>query len=199
MSPGYSRRAFLLTGVPAAAMAMRVAVANGQGLDQFATAGPPCDADARPTTRVPADATFKPGSPARTSLVEPGLTGTPLMITGTVSGVTCGRIKGARVDFWQADAQGRYDRQGFRLRGHQITDAEGRFRVQTIVPGAAGGRARHVGVHVTVAGKADFWTELFFPDDPGHASDKRFQPALVMKTTKAGPGLAATFDILLDI
>jgi protocatechuate 3,4-dioxygenase beta subunit len=199
MTRAKSRRAFLefwLSGAGALAAGLPL---RAQGLDQFTLPGPPCEADATPTPGLPADGTYRAGAPVRTSLLGPGVTGTPLVLTGTVSGVTCGRIAGARLEFWQADARGVYDMQGFRLRGQQATDAEGRFSLRTIVPGAGATRARHLGVHVTVAGKADFWTELFFPDDPGNAADKRFQPALLLKTMRAAQGVNATFDILLAI
>ena len=38
---------------------------------------------------------FKPGAPGRSSLIDPTVTGTKLVLTGTVSGLTCGPIKRA--------------------------------------------------------------------------------------------------------
>lgn len=196
-----SRRECLVLAVPFLAGGRRLLAADPQGLEGFVTnAGPPCAPDAKVTPAVPADATYKKGAPLRTSLVQPGTAGTPLTLSGTVSGVTCGRIKGATVDVWQADAQGAYDTAGFRLRGRQLTDAEGRFHVETIVPGNAAGRARHLGFHVNVPGKADFWTEVFFPDDPKNAGDGRFRKELAMKMVQAPKGRqAGIFDVVLDL
>jgi len=151
------------------------------------------------TPAVAADTTFKAGSPLRTSLRDAGTPGTPFVLTGSVSGLSCGRIKGADVDFWQADAHGVYDMTGFRLRGHQLTDAQGVYRLETIVPGGVQGRARHIGVHVQVPGKASFWTQLFFPEDPGNARDPLFKPELAIKAIASASGQAGTFDIFLNL
>jgi len=188
------RRAFLALPAVALVGAERAA-AKGQGLEQFGSSAPPCAPDQQITPAVPDDGAYRPGAPRRSSLVEPGATGTRLTLEGTVSGVTCGRIQGATVDFWQADPQGRYDPAGFRWRGHQVTDGQGRYRLVTIVPGAGPGRAPHLGVRVRVSGKADFWTEIFFPNHPLNARDRRYRPELVMKTTADG----ATFDITLKL
>jgi len=196
-----SRRQCLLLAAPLLLGGRRLFAAAPQGLEGFVTnAGPPCAPDEQLTPAVPADLTYKKGAPVRTTLAEPGMSGTPLTLSGTVSGVTCGRIKGATVDVWQADAQGVYDRTGFRLRGRQLTDAEGRFHIETIVPGNAAGRARHIGLHVNVPGKADFWTEIFFPDDPKNATDRRFKKELAMKAVQAPKGRqAGLFDVVLKL
>ena len=44
------------------------------------------------------------------------------------------RVAGALLDLWHCDAAGVYDNDGYRLRGHQFSDAEGRFVFETIVP-----------------------------------------------------------------
>lgn len=195
-----SRREWIRLGLPLVAGA-RVWAAAPQGLDQFAAAvGPPCSDKEQPTPAVAHDATYKAGAPVRASLVETGVIGVPLAFSGTVTGVTCGRIKGATVELWQADAHGVYDTIGFRLRGKQLTDAQGQFAFQTIVPGDAAARARHLGVHVVVPGKTEFWTELFFPDTPKNASDRRFKKELLLKTLAAPSGhQAVAYDIVLGI
>ena len=120
------------------------------------------------------------------------------MLTGTVSGLTCGPIKGAVVDFWQADARGVYDQSGFRLRGHQTTDQNGHYRLETIVPGAHGKQAPHLHVNVKPPGKPLFTTRIFFPDPPQNKKDPRFAE-LVMKVTRGRDGKTATFDIVLNL
>lgn len=193
----------LVAAAPAALRAAgdsRRSAAFLQGLEQFALGGPPCAADAATTRSVGRAATYKAGSASRRSLVEAGTPAAlPLTFTGTVTGVTCGRIAGARVDVWHADATGAFDMTGFGLRGHQLTDAEGEFRFMTVMPGARAGRAPHIGVNVTVQGKADFWTELFFPDDARNAKDTRFHRDLVMRLVPEGRGRRAHFDIVLGI
>ena len=50
----------------------------------------------------------------------------------------------ALVELGHADENGNYDNGGYRLRGHQLTDAEGRWWFDTIVPGLYLGRTRHL-------------------------------------------------------
>src|SRR6266508_4235157 len=59
------------------------------------------------------------------SLLESGMAGTRLTLTGYVLSTRCKAIPRALLDFWHADASGVYDNDGFRLRGHQFTDAKG--------------------------------------------------------------------------
>jgi protocatechuate 3,4-dioxygenase beta subunit len=168
-------------------------------LEQFALGGPPCAPGETVTPAVPRDGTYRPGSPHRSSLVTEGTTGTPLTFSGTVTGLSCGRIAGARVDVWHADSRGMYDGSGWRHRGHQLTGDQGQFRFRTIVPGASEGRAPHIGLHVVVAGKVDFSTELFFPGDARNAADPRFRPALQLTVLSERAGQTASFDLILDV
>lgn len=194
-----SRRGFL-AALAASLAGVRLLGAAPQGLEQFAVSAPPCKDDV-PTPAVASDGTFKAGAPLRTALVEPGMAGVRLAVSGTVIGLSCGRIKDADVDVWQADASGAYDRAGFRLHGHQRTDKDGRYQVQTIVPGAGGGRAPHINLRVRIAGKADFWTSMYFEGRPENTRDPSFQPVLAVKLLPAptGSGDTAVFDIVLDL
>jgi protocatechuate 3,4-dioxygenase beta subunit len=188
----------MAVALPAAFFAWRrLAGASGQGLGQFTTPTLPCKDD-KPTPAAADDTTFKAKSPERGALVEKGMTGQTLVLTGSLRGLVCGPIKGAVLDFWQADAQGVYDKTGFRLRGHQLTDANGRYRLETIVPGPYAKRAPHINVRVQAPGKPLLKTQLFFPDDPLTARDAVFRAELAMKVTKTATDLTATFDFVLD-
>jgi protocatechuate 3,4-dioxygenase beta subunit len=167
-----------------------------RGLDQFMTPAAPCT-DEPLTPALPVGAEFKPGAPLRTSFGEPGAAVT-IPLSGFVIGLRCGPLKGARVDFWQADGRGTYDTTGFRFRGHQLTDETGRYHLETILPGAAAGRARRLNARVTVPSKPPLTTALFFPDDPGQAKDPLFRKELLMKKTKTETG-AVTFNFILDL
>ena len=168
-----------------------------QGLDKFTIPTVACK-DEKPTPAVADDKSFRPGAPQRTKLADAGTPGQKLVLTGTVKGVVCGPIKGARVDFWQPDARGVYDATGFRLRGYQMTDANGQYRLETIVPAASAGRARHLGAKIDAAGKPGLLTALFFPNDPANAHDPAFRAELVIQTTSDSGGVTATFDFVLN-
>src|SRR5262245_19808550 len=99
-----TRRRFLASWltVPAWLVTFRARSMAAQGLDQFATGPAPCTPDAKATPAAPEGPDFKPNSPERSSLRISGVSGVPLVITGTVSGLTCGPIKRALLDFWHA-------------------------------------------------------------------------------------------------
>src|SRR5215213_4817710 len=49
-------------------------------------------------------------------------------LKGLVLTRNCRPVGRILVDLWHADDAGDYDNTGFRLRGHQYTDAQGRYR-----------------------------------------------------------------------
>lgn len=203
-----SRRRFLLgLAAPAALLVLRgrLGAAAGQGLGQFSVVTPGCKDDDKATPDTPEGPDYRPGSPVRSSLLDPSVTGTKLTFTGAVIGLTCGRVKGAVVDIWQADARGQYDPSGFRLRGRQLTDANGAFRFDTIVPGASNGRARTIHAKIQAPGKTVVTTQVFFPDDPANAHDPQFRRELVLTVMNDLDGRAgrsektASFNFILNI
>ena len=140
---------------------------------------------------------FKPSSPERIELLEPGMAGQPIELAGFVLTRNCKPIAGALLDFWQADDKGQYDNSGFRLRGHQFTDADGRFRLRTVVPGAYVGRTRHIHVKVQPRGGRVLTTQLYFPGEAKNRSDGLFRKELLIRTAKNEGWLAGTFDFVL--
>jgi protocatechuate 3,4-dioxygenase beta subunit len=140
---------------------------------------------------------YTPQTPERRSLLEPDMTGRRLVVSGYVYGTDCQPIPGALLDFWQADDAGVYDNQGYRLRGHQFADDEGRFELETIVPGLYPGRTRHIHVMAQAANGPVLTTQLYFPDEPANASDGIFDPALLMDVSAAGDDRMAFFTFVL--
>lgn len=142
---------------------------------------------------------FTPDSPERTSLREAGVTGTPLVVSGVVLSTTCQPVVGALLDFWQADDAGEYDNIGFKLRGHQFADSDGRYMLETILPALYPGRTRHIHVKVQAPDQPVLTTQLYFPGEPANASDGIFDDALVMDVQNAANGQSAAFDFVLDV
>jgi protocatechuate 3,4-dioxygenase beta subunit len=159
---------------------------------------PACDdGDDDPTPAQTEGPYFKPNSPERSSLVEAGLTGTRLTITGRVLSTSCQPIARALLDFWHADDSGNYDNVGFRLRGHQFTDEDGRFTLETMIPGLYPGRTRHIHVKAQAPNQSILTTQLYFPGEPRNTSDSLYMPALQMNVQQGAGGSAATFDFVL--
>jgi protocatechuate 3,4-dioxygenase beta subunit len=159
---------------------------------------PACDdGDDDPTPAQTEGPYFKSSSPQRSSLLESGVTGTLLTITGRVLSTSCQPISAAKLDFWQADDSGNYDNSGFRLRGHQFTDADGRYTLQTIVPGLYPGRTRHIHVKAQAPNQSILTTQLYFPNEARNATDGIFSSELLMTVNEVAGGRAATFDFVL--
>jgi protocatechuate 3,4-dioxygenase beta subunit len=140
---------------------------------------------------------FKPSSPERIELLETGMAGQPIELVGFVLTRGCKPLAGALLDFWQADDKGRYDNSGFRLRGHQFTDAEGRYRLRSVVPGIYPGRTRHIHVKVQPRGGRVLTTQLYFPGEAQNRSDGLFRKELLMRTAKNAGSLAGRFDFVV--
>jgi protocatechuate 3,4-dioxygenase beta subunit len=191
-----TRRNILLTGVAAAG---GVFFSDELFAQAPLKPTPACGTDSAPTLRQTEGPYFTPNSPERQSLVEPGLRGEVLELSGLVLTRACEPVPRALVDFWQADAAGAYDNRGFRLRGHQFTDYEGRYRLRTIVPARYPGRTPHIHVKVQAREQPILTTQLYFPGEPGNAADRLFRAELLMRTAKSGEGRAGWFDFVLDI
>ena len=132
---------------------------------------------------------FRPSSPRRSRLTGKA----SLVISGTVLGKDCRPVAHALLDFWHADEAGEYDNAGFRFRGHQFSDAEGRYRLETILPGGYPGRTRHIHVKVQAPGGRVLTTQLYFPGEPGNERDGLFRSELLVKPGERGK---ASFDFV---
>lgn len=190
-----SRRKFL-TAAGAAAGTLLTAGISHRGYAEERAPTPGCSHEDKPTPRQTAGPYFKPDSPQRSLLIEPGETATALRLSGQVMTPSCEPIAKALLDFWHADADGRYDLKGFRYRGHLFSDAAGRFELQTILPGLYAGRTRHIHVRVQPAGGTILTTQLYFPDEPANDADFLFNRALLLTLTPGAAPLEASFDFI---
>jgi protocatechuate 3,4-dioxygenase beta subunit len=106
---------------------------------------------------------YIPGSPQRSNLIEPGMPGIHLLLFGRVYDQDCNPISGVRLDFWQADANGEYDNQGYTLRGYVFSDEDGSYTLETIEPGRYPGRPPHIHVKVfSPDGRELLTTQIYF-------------------------------------
>lgn len=125
---------------------------------------PACTGLTQPQTEGPY---YTPDTPQSTVLFEEGMPGTRLVLVGYVLDQNCQPLPNAWLDFWQADAAGEYDNSGYRLRGHQFTDAQGRYYLDTVLPGLYLSRPiEHIHVKVRPEGGEEVTTQLYFPQQP---------------------------------
>ncbi|SAK73222.1 protocatechuate 3,4-dioxygenase subunit beta [Caballeronia hypogeia] len=188
------RRDFLRRSCTVPSTLLLLAFGN---VDDAVSATPGCADDHEPTRRQTAGPFFLPHSPQRVSLLEPGINGTKIVLSGRVWSSRCIAVSGALLDFWHADDAGAYDVEGFRLRGHQFTDSEGRYRLETIVPGLYPGRTRHFHVTLRPPKGPVLTTQLYFPDERRNAVDSLFDRRLLMTIDDDGAQKAARFDFVL--
>jgi protocatechuate 3,4-dioxygenase beta subunit len=191
-SPPTPRRRLLRAAAAAALLgSRRFAVA------QPLVATPTCAPGGASTEAQTAGPYFKPSSPERASLLEPGLAGERLVLSGRVLTTDCSPVGRVLLDIWQANADGAYDNRGFRLRGHLFTDSDGRYRLETIVPGLYPGRTRHIHVKLQPPGGRVLTTQLYFPDEALNRRDGLFEPSLLVALKREAGVAQAAFDFVL--
>lgn len=146
---------------------------------------------------------YKAGAPERTSLIEPGMKGTPLTVTGRVLDTRCQALAYAVLDVWQCDADGVYDNTGFTLRGKIYADKKGRYELRTILPppyqvSADRSRPAHVHLKVSAPGTPVLTTQLYFEGDRWNAVDSAYRRSLTIAPREGRNGSRfATFDFRL--
>ena len=211
-SQGVSRRKLLL----------RTAVAAG-GL--VAAPGALFGQQCRPTSADVLGPFYRGGAPARAKLADAGEPGEVLVVSGTVYAPDCRTpLAGALLDVWQANSKGLYDidkpsnlaeREPLRLRGRLLTDAQGRYEIETIMPGRYpippglpglerfAGRTRPAHIHFIVMHPmfGPLTTQLYFKGDPHLGEDPWAKPSLAIELASQATGVTTRrqgrFDIVL--
>lgn len=146
---------------------------------------------------------YKEGSPVQNKLAK-GMEGERIIINGKVLNFfTCEPISGAILDFWQADSNGRYDITGFTLSGKVISDKNGNYTLDTIMPGneLTGNIVRPAHIHVKAwipdnPGNPTLVTQLYFEGDPH--MDEFVNDKLILKPVNKNGTKYANFDFGLE-
>lgn len=132
---------------------------------------------------------YTPNTPERTNLVEAGMGGTPLLVTGRVLNQNCEPIPGAMLDFWQTDENGEYDNVGYRMRGHQFTDENGNYTLESILPSRYPGRTPHIHVKVFAPdGQEVLTTQIYFSGVSDQVPDAIFRTDLLAQDLEPDAG-----------
>ncbi|HJR79075.1 MAG TPA: hypothetical protein VJ821_03315 [Anaerolineales bacterium] len=167
--PGTAPTSETDSATPALTEAIESPAASPVSEDFFTQMGvtlpaPSCTALTQPQTEGPY---YKPDTPERQTLFEEGMPGRRLILVGYVLDQNCQPIPNTWLDFWQADANGEYDNTGYRLRGHQFTDSQGRYYLDTVLPGLYSSRPiEHIHVKIQPEGGEVITSQLYFPDRP---------------------------------
>ena len=143
---------------------------------------------------------YKTDSPQRNSIAGTDTYGKKLIFEGHVLDPEGKPVPGAWVDFWHADGKGQYDNTGYNLRGHQYTDEEGVFYLDTVIPALYGNRTPHIHVKVQANPQSKmFTTQLYFPEMESNERDPIFEPANVIELTETTGGTKARFDLVVEV
>ena len=191
-----SRRALLSGFLAMPLVPLTNALARGQERPLLPLT-PACEDGNEPTLAREAGPFFRPNAPLKQDLFLDAPGGTPFTIAGYVVDDRCRPLSRSLIEIWHADENGDYDHQGFRLRGHQFADEQGRWWFNTVMPALYSGRTRHFHFRVQRAGGAALTTQLFFPDEPGNARDWLFDETLLIAMTNATDGRFGRFDFVV--
>ena len=143
---------------------------------------------------------YKEGAPFKQRLGEGVKEGERLIITGKVMDMRCQPLKDAILDVWQANSTGKYDNEGFTLRGKVKTNNDGTYLIDTIVPReyATGDITRpgHIHLKVGAPNQPTLTTQLYFEGEP-YLSDLE-DKSLVMKLTEENGTKKGNFDFVIE-
>ena len=164
---------------------------------------------------------WRPGAPFQSKLIPPGATGQVLTLSGTVTDTDGKPVPSVAMDFWNADATGLYDIKNpnqamdpkdFAYRGILKSSADGRFEIETVIPGKYaippqligfedfGGVLRPSHIHLMTShnGTVPLITQIYFEGDPEIAKDPWASKSRnVVKLDKGAAVWKATFDVVL--
>ena len=168
---------------------------------------------------------YNVGAPVfQMKLADDNEPGQKLMLRGTVLSDDCRTpLPGTMIEIWHADDMGSYDKKRpgdfleaappFHLRGLMQTDANGRYEIQTIVPGAYpippgvpgleqyGGltRARHIHIKVYPFLSVALTTQLYFNGDENLGNDPwgGHKPDLALDLKQDRDFMVGEFDFVL--
>lgn len=118
-----------------------------------------------------------------------------MTLAGYVLSRGCQPVAKALIELWHANESGIYDNSGYKLRGHQFTDAQGRWWFETIVPGS--GRTRRFHLNIQRPGGNVLTTQLYFPGEPDNDRDRIFNSTLVLDVRTTSDGKFGRYDFVV--
>ena len=166
---------------------------------------------------------YRFGAPFQTQLAGPNEPGERLIISGKVYSSDCrSRLPNTLVEIWQANKAGAYDtdkpgnfteRGDFHLRAMMLTDQQGNYEFETIMPGtypirpnvpwlekyAGLMRPAHIHFRVSESLHVPLTTQLYFKEDPHIAKDPwaSRKPSMAIGLKQDGKFLRGNLDIVL--
>ncbi|HYW94637.1 MAG TPA: hypothetical protein VE870_03550 [Bacteroidales bacterium] len=126
----------------------------------------------RPTPSNDLGPFYKRGAPHRKVLRAKGDPGLPLKISGKVYSEKGYELPDATLEIWQTNAGGIYDTLGDRYRAQLIANPNGKYELESVIPGHYPARVcQHVHYLVRADGHKPLVTQLYFATDPVFEGD----------------------------
>ena len=164
--------------------------------------------DCEPTTTDILGPFFSEGAPETNSIIPEDYEGERLFLSGNLSSIDCDKgISSVVMDFWQADEHGDYDNVGFNFRGKIITDENGNYSLETIIPGkylnGSQYRPSHIHLKVQAEGYDELVTQIYFQGDESISADPLASaPSATNRIIPLNAGFAGdwfgVFDVVLS-
>jgi protocatechuate 3,4-dioxygenase beta subunit len=115
---------------------------------------------------------YKKRAPQTSSLRAPQDPGMPLSVSGRIFDVHGEVVSGAKLEVWQTDHLGHYDLDGYRYRATLISDTNGKYSFDSVMPGHYPDRVcQHIHYLVTAPAHKTVTTQLYFATDPVFEGD----------------------------
>lgn len=190
--PSVNRRLLLRLSLASTAVLASGALRAQEQLEATPTCGE------GPTPKQSAGPYYFPRSPLKKDF-RSDAPGQSIALIGRVVDINCRPLSNVTIDMWQADARGEYDNVGFKMRGHQVTNASGLYHFETIMPGRYPGRTPHFHVMLLRGGHRLLVTQLYFPNEAGNTRDPLFDSRLLVRYESSGGQRAGRFDFVLEV
>jgi catechol 1,2-dioxygenase len=166
---------------------------------------------------------YRFGAPFQTKLAGPDEPGERLIMAGKVYSSDCrSRLPNTLIEVWQANKAGLYDtdkpgnfteRVDFHLRGMMLSDQQGNYEFETVMPGrypvppnlpgleqyAGLTRPAHIHFRVSESLHVPLTTQLYFKDDPHISKDPwaSRKPSMAIGLKQDGRFMRGAFDLVL--
>ncbi len=135
--------------------------------------------------------------------------GTKLTISGRVFNLDCTEwVPNAEMEVWHANEVGLYDNEGYNLRGKLLSNEQGFYIFETVLPGKYQLRPSHIHFKISAPGEETLTTQLYFegdddiPLDPAaslNSGEFDATARIIPLTENADGSLEGTWDIVLTL
>lgn len=166
-------------------------------IDQMESVGVVAPSPCVPTFLDGGGPYYEANAPVRENIAPNPNGGEKLVVRGRIWDGNCRQgLGGVVLDVWQASEEGEYEENWYR--GRVVTDEDGSFVFETVIPEGYGEgtayRPPHIHFKVWSGGRLLVTSQMFFPDVEGRAG---FDDAFIVDIEETSDGWEAWHDIVV--